>query len=196
MIKYGGSPALFPLLLMVALAGLAYWLEASTEPPRQENASLRHDPDATAENFTVLRYGPDGRLRYRLVADYMEHYPDDDSSLIQLPRLTSYRPRSPNINLTGKSALVTEKGSHILVQEDVVLTRAAFAGRPELVARTPELTVLPDEGKAFNHHPVQITQGNSWLNGIGLQMDNNEGTFIVQKRARGEYARNPVPVAP
>jgi lipopolysaccharide export system protein LptC len=194
MIKYGGSPALFPLLLMVALAGLVYWLEVRTEPPLpQEDANLRHDPDATAENFTVLRYGTDGRLRYRLVADYMEHYPDDDSSLIQLPRLTSFRPQSPDINLTGKSALVTEKGNRVLVQEDVVLTRAPFAGRPALVARTPELTVLPDEGKAFNHHPVQITQGESWLNGVGLQMDNNQGTFILQKQARGAYVRNPAP---
>ncbi|MDR1890435.1 MAG: LPS export ABC transporter periplasmic protein LptC [Zoogloeaceae bacterium] len=194
MIKYGGAPALFPLLLMMTLAGLVYWLEISTEPlPPKADANLRHDPDATAEKFTVLRYGPDGRLHYQLVADYMEHYPDDDSSLIQTPRLTNYRPQSPDVTLIGKSALVTEEGKRVLVQENVVLTRAAFAGRPALVARTPELTVLPDEGKAFNQHPVQITQGDSWINGVGLQMDNNLGTFVLQKQVRGAYVRNPAP---
>ena len=194
MIKYGGAPALFPLLLLVALAGLAYWLEASTEPPTpQPDANLRHDPDATVEKFTVLRYDLNGKLRYRLVADYMEHYPDDDSSLVQNPRLINYRPKSPDITLTGKSALVTEKGNRVLMQEDVVLTRAAFADRPALVARTPELTVLPDEGKAFNQHPVRITQGTSWMNGIGLQMDDHQGTFVLQKQARGAYVRSPAP---
>ncbi|GHT93705.1 hypothetical protein AGMMS49545_13590 [Betaproteobacteria bacterium] len=190
MLKHGSAPALFPLLLLVALAALAYWLEASTEPqPPQPDANLRHDPDATAEKFTVLRYDPGGKLRYRLVADAMEHYPDDDSSHVQNPRLTHYRPQSPDITLTGKSALVTEKGNRVLIQEDVALTRAGFAGRPELVARTSELTVLPDEGKAFNHHPVHITQGTNWMNGVGLQMDNNEGTFVLQKQARGAYVR-------
>jgi lipopolysaccharide export system protein LptC len=194
MLKYGSVPALFPLLLLATLAGLAYWLEKSTEtPPSKADANLRHDPDATAENFTVLRYGPDGKLRYRLTANHMEHYPDDDSSLILAPRLIHYRPKSPDITLTGKSALVTEKGQRVRVQEDVVLTRAAFAGRPELVARTPELTVLPEEGKAFNQHPVQITQGKSWITGVGLQADNNQGTFILRKQARGAYIRTPTP---
>jgi lipopolysaccharide export system protein LptC len=192
--RYGGAPALFPLLLLAILAGLAYWLEKSTEVAAPKaDANLRHDPDAIAKNFTVLRYDPDGKLRYRLEADYMEHYPDDDSSRIQLPRLTNYRPQSPDITLIGKSARITEKGKHILVQEDVVLTRLAFEGRPPLIAHTPELTVLPDEGRAFNQHPVKITQGKSQIEGLGLQMDNNLGVFILQKQVRGVYVRTLTP---
>jgi lipopolysaccharide export system protein LptC len=185
------------LLLLLALTGVAaltFWLkESAAPPPSPTDEGLRHIPDARAENFVILRFDANGNLRYRLIADYMEHYPDDDSHQVRMPRLISYRSQSPEVSLSGKSALITEQGKRVLVQEDVVLTRAAFAGNPALIARTPELVVLPDEGKAFNQHPVRITQGENWLTGVGLQMDNNQSTFVLQKNVRGEYLRRAKP---
>ncbi|MDR2625673.1 MAG: LPS export ABC transporter periplasmic protein LptC [Zoogloeaceae bacterium] len=188
---------LLPLLALIGIAALTFWLKESASPSQaQAEERPRHDPDAQAENFVVLRFDAEGNLRYRLVADYMAHYPDDDSNHVRMPRLNSYRPQSPEITLSGKSAIVTEQGGRVLVQEDVVLTRAAFAGNPELVARTPELVVLPNEGKAFNRHPVRITQGVSWLSGVGLQVDERQSTFVLQSNVRGEYLRKAKPGTP
>ncbi|MDR3158932.1 MAG: LPS export ABC transporter periplasmic protein LptC [Zoogloeaceae bacterium] len=188
---------LLPILALCGIAALTFWLKESASPPQpRAEERPRHDPDAQAENFVVLRFDADGNLRYRLVADYMEHYPDDDSHHVRMPRLIAYRPQSPEITLSGKSAIVTEQGKRVLVQEDVVLTRAAFVGNPELVARTPELVVLPDEGRAFNRHPVRITQGENWLSGVGLQVDERQSTFALQSNVRGEYLRKAKPGTP
>ncbi len=184
----------FPFVVLVVLAGLSFWLEQVTEVPLIPNdGKTRHDPDTLVERLVVHRHGPDGALKYKLTAERMEHYPDDESSLVLSPRLTSYRPDSPEVVLTGRQAIVTQQGKHVLVQEDVVVTRAAFADRAELVARTPELTVLPEDGKAYNQHPVHITQGESWMRGIGVQVDNNQGTFSLQSQVTGEYLRKPAP---
>lgn len=189
-----GFASSFPIVILVILAGLSFWLEQATEVPLIKNdGKTRHDPDTLVDQLVVHRFGPDGQLQYKLVADHMEHYPDDESSLVQAPRLTSLRPGSPDVVLTGKQALVTQQGKHVLVQENVVVTRAAYADREALVARTEELTVLPDDGKAFNAHPVHITQGESWMKGTGLELDNNQGTFSLQANVTGEYFAKPQP---
>jgi lipopolysaccharide export system protein LptC len=188
---------LLPLLMLSGLAALTYWLAETARPPQtQTDVRLRHEPDASAEDFVVLRFDVNGNLRYRLDADEMQHFPDDDSHYVRMPRLTSYRPGAPIVTLSGKSAIITEQDKRVLVQEDVVLTRAPFAGRPALVARTPELVALPDEGLAFNQHPVRITQGKNWISGVGLQVDNNRSTFVLQSKVRGEYLRKAPPLNP
>ncbi|MDR0674034.1 MAG: LPS export ABC transporter periplasmic protein LptC [Zoogloeaceae bacterium] len=197
MIQKLNVASLLPLLALIGIAALTFWLkESASPPPARMDEAQRHSPDATAENFVVLRFDANGDLRYRLVADAMTHYPDDDSSHVEMPRLTSYRPKSPEITLSGKSAIITEQGKRVLVREDVALTRAASAGNPALVVRTPELVVLPDEGRAFNQHPVRITQGENWLTGVGLQMDNNQSTFALRSHVRGEYLRKAKPSDP
>jgi len=184
----------FPFVVLVTLAGLSFWLEQISEVPLIRNdGKTRHDPDTLVNRLVVYRYGPDGTPKYKLTAERMEHYPDDESSLVHSPRLISYRPDSPEVVLTGRQAIVTQQGKHVLVQENVVVTRAAFADRAELVARTPELTVLPEDGKAYNQHPVHITQGESWMRGVGVQVDNNQGTFSLQSQVTGEYFRKPAP---
>jgi lipopolysaccharide export system protein LptC len=188
---------LLPLLILSSLAALTYWLaESAYSPQSRADERPRHDPDASAENFVVLRFDANGDLRYRLEADETQHFPDDDSYHVRMPRLISYRPQSPMVTLSSKSAIITEQGKRVLLQEDVVLARPPFAGRPALTARTPELVVLPDEGRAFNQHLVRITQGENWLSGVGLQMDNNRATFTLQSNVRGEYLRKAPPSNP
>lgn len=183
-----GTSSFFPLLILAVLAGLSFWLDQATEVQLIKNdGKSRHDPDTVVDNLVVFRHGPDGVLKYKLVGTHMEHYPDNESSLVTAPHLTSYRPGAPDMLLSGQTATVTQEGKHVLVQGEVVVTRAAFADRAELVARTPELTILPDAGKAFNQHPVHITQGESWMKGIGVEVDNNLGTFSLASRVTGEY---------
>jgi len=188
----GVAATLFPLLVLSGLALLAFWLSEAVTPSSQpDDAAKRHAPDAIAENFILYRYNTTGKLAYRLEATRMEHYPDDDSSLIYTPRLIRYRPNLPDVTMTAQSAHVTTRGEQVLLRDDVVIVRGAYANRPELIAKTPELTVLPEEGKAFNQHPVAITQGKSWVNGIGLLADNDLKTFTLRKSVRGEYTRTP-----
>jgi lipopolysaccharide export system protein LptC len=185
-----GATTFFPLFVLAILAGLSFWLRQATDVPlTADNGATRHDPDILVDNFIVHRMGPDGVLKYKLVAAHMEHYPDDDSNLIWLPHLTSYRPGAPDVFLSGKTALVTEKGARVVVRDDVVLNRPAFADRPEMTAYTPELTILPDDGRAFNQHPVLITQGESWIKGIGVEVDNNLGTVTLLSQVTGAYLK-------
>ncbi len=150
-----GSSQLFVIVLLALLAGLSFWLQRAVTPVEVvRDGKLRHDPDAIAENFLVRQFDEKGRVKYRLTAPYMMHFPDDDSSELKSPTLIHYRPNAPQLTLTGKNAKVTSKGKTVFLWDDVRAVRAATPARPELVARMPDLTVQPDDGTAFTQCPV------------------------------------------
>jgi lipopolysaccharide export system protein LptC len=181
---------LFPIILLALLAGLSFWLQSAinVEEPRRDGKE-RHDPDAIVENFTVRRFAASGQVKYRLTAPYLEHFPDDDSSELRSPTLHNYRPDAPPVTFTARNARVSAGGETVFLWDDVRASRAATADRPELLARMPDLTVQPDLGTAFTNSPVEITMGQSWLKGVGAQLDNNAATFVLQSQVTGVYVR-------
>ena len=184
------SSQLFPLILIGSLAALTFWLERVVDiPGSRRDGKMRHDPDAIVENFSVRQFNSEGLLQSRLQAPYMEHYPDDDSSLIQKPYYTYYRPNLPDTVITSKQARVTEKGDKVYLWGDVVATRAATAARAKMVARTPDLTIRPDDGTGFTDSPVEITQASSWMKGIGMDINNKTSVFVLRSQVTGMLLR-------
>ena len=181
---------LFPIIMLALLAGLTFWLQSTIDAGNgKHDGKLRHDPDAMAENFVVRRFDESGQVKYRLTAPYLEHYPDDDSSELKSPTLISYRPEAPSITVKGDHAKVTSKGETVYLWDNVSVTRAGTTDRLELVARMPDLTAQPDAGFAFTNSPVEITQGQSWMTGVGARIDNNNATFELQSQVKGQYIR-------
>ena len=181
---------LFPVVVLLVLAGLSFWLQSTVDRGDTKNdGKFRHDPDAMAENFTVRRFDQGGQIKYRLTAPYLVHYPDDDTSEVKSPTLTSYRADGSHVVVTGDNAKVTAKGETIFLWDNVSVTRAATPDRQEMVARMPDLTAQPDAGIAFTGSPVEITQGQSWIKGIGIHIDNNNSTLVLQSQVRGQFIR-------
>lgn len=192
MIRWSGQ--LFPLLVLSLLAGLSFWLERAVDlPDAKRDGKLRHDPDTFVENFTVKRFNAEGVLQYRLVSPHMFHYADDDSSLFLKPTVTYYRPDSPDMVLAGGQGYSSSKGETVHFWDNVVATRAATDKRPEMLARMPNLTVQPDAGTAFTDSPVEITQGQSWMKGVGMTLDNNTSILVLQSQVTGYYLQPKAP---
>lgn len=180
----------FPIVVLAVLAGLSFWLQSTVDRGATKNdGKFRHDPDALAENVVVRRFDHTGQVKYRLTAPHFVHYPDDDTSELKSPTLISYSPAGAQVIVTGDHAKVSAKGETIFLWDNVSLTRTATAGRPALVARMPDLTAQPDAGLAFTGSPVEITQGQSWVKGVGIHIDNNTSTLVLQSQVRGQYIR-------
>jgi len=56
---------------------------------------------------------------------------------------------------------------------------------------------LPDDDKAFTKSPVLITQGNSWVKGVGMQVDSRAQTYLLESQAtaflESKHAKKPRP---
>lgn len=181
--KQWGS-ALFPLSLLLALTGLTFWLRYATElPEARHDGKNRHDPDYIVTDGVLRKLDQTGRLQYTLNAADIRHYPDDDSTDMIRPSLVYLYPKSPTVTMLAERAHSNKDGKQIDLYDNVRINRAASAKDEAMSAFTPQLTVLPDDEKAYTKSPVLITQGKSWIKAVGMQVDNRAQTYVLESQA-------------
>jgi lipopolysaccharide export system protein LptC len=180
--KQWGS-ALFPLSLLLALAGLTFWLRYATElPSARHDGKNRHDPDYIVTDGLLRKLDQTGRLQYTLNATDIRHYPDDDTTDLLKPHLVYLYPTRPTVTMLADRGHANAGGQQLDLYGDVQVIRAASAKDEAMNGFTPQLTIFPDDEKAFTKSPVLITQGKSWVKGIGMQVDTRAQTYVLESQ--------------
>jgi lipopolysaccharide export system protein LptC len=179
--------AWFPLLLLGALAGLTFWLDRAVQLPPVATNVLRHDPDYIVNGLSAVRMGADGRTKSTLTAAKMLHYPDDDSTLLTTPRWVSYEPDAPPLTITSREAMVSSNGEDIVFRDNVRVVRAAHAEHSELVLETSLLHAIPDKNIAETDQPVKITDANTVVHAIGLELNSETHVLKLLSQVKGTY---------
>lgn len=182
--KNNWGSALFPLAILLTLSALTFWLVHAVElPEERRDGKNRHDPDYIIEQARLRKLDRTGRLHYTLNADEIRHFPDDDTSELSKPVIVFLHTKNPPVTISSERAHVGTNGEQVDLYENVRLLREASPTKAAMLITMPDLTVLPDDDKAFTKSPVRMTQGKSWLTGIGLQVDNTTQTYILESQA-------------
>lgn len=182
--------AWFPVLLLAAVAAVTVWLDRQVQPPEPAgNSKARHDPDYIVNNFTVTRIGPDGIVRYKLTARRMEHYPDNDTTFLDAPKLVNFRNASVTVTATAKTATLSSNGENAYLEEDVRLVRSAYGNRSALTVQTTWLHVIPDYGIAKTDRPVRIQDATTVITSNGLEFNNDTQIIKFLSMVRGRYEK-------
>ncbi len=106
-----GSNQLFVVVLLALLAGLSFWLQRAVTPVEiVRDGKLRHDPDAMAENFLVRQFDEKGRVKYRLTAPYMMHFPERRFVRTEVADLDSLSPGRCITDAVGQECPGHEQG--------------------------------------------------------------------------------------
>lgn len=184
--------ALFaPLVLMALLAGVTYWINqiVQADGPRKPP---RHDPDYIITHFNVRRFDTNGVLQHTLIAEKMEHYPDDDTSVVTSPHLINHR--QPVTNIFARQALVSKDAKEIYFVDNVrVVRQGATEQALATIMKTRLLTVFPDDEIGHAITPVTITQGKSIINGTRLDLNNKSGITVLSGRVTAILHHNQTP---
>lgn len=180
-----------PLLPLLGLLGVTYWLNQLVQPePAKPDSSKRHDPDAIMENFSAIKLNEQGTPRFIMAAKKMQHYPDDDSTTLEMPRLTTLSADRPPIHTTAKRGLVSSKGDEVFLHDDVKVLREASTAQDELTLRTEYLHVIPDKDLANTDRAVTIVDAHNTVHATGLEMDNKARTLKLLSQVRSEHVPN------
>jgi lipopolysaccharide export system protein LptC len=183
------TASLLPLLLAGLLAGMTYWLDLATRPTTIANdGKTRHDPDFIAENFEVRRFNPEGTLQHTLRASSLQHFPDDDSTIVLSPQLTYHH--RPSTLVSAREARLDSKGAHVQLIDDVRVTRSGEGGKPDTVLSTQQLDAFPDDEIALSSVPVTITQGRTQIQGNRLNANNKTAIYVLDGAVHGVFLRN------
>ncbi len=182
--------ALIPVLMMLLLVALTYFLDRWVQPaPPPQDGKNRHDPDYFIDNFEALRYNPDGSLRYRLTASRLTHYPDTDSADLTTTRLISYSRNSGPVTLTGDQAHTTAQGKRVDMTGHVEVTRPSNTRQGTLYVRTQALTIYPDDQTATTRAPVVIDTDHLHLTGTGMDFDQANHILKLHANVRARYVK-------
>jgi len=191
--KHWGS-ALFPLSILLALTLLTFWLRYATEldEPRRDGKH-RHDPDYIVSDAVLRKLDANGQLKYTLRAVDVRHFPDDDTTDLLKPRLTqqSSQPEKAPVTVSADKGHLSNDNTRVDLTGNVFIRRPAAGRDEELTASMPELTVFPDDERAFTKSHVVLTKGSSWVKGVGMQVDNKAQTYLLESQVTGLLDRKP-----
>ena len=183
------SARLFPLVLMLALAGLTFWLERMVREEEGVHPSLRrHDPDYILENLVHTRYNAAGAVESTLAAAKMLHYPDDDTTDLIAPRLVQTKPQEPRVTVTADRGAVSEDGEEVFLYDNVLLVRDGGSERPETRMSTSFLHLARGGSVISTDREVVITEDERVLSGRGMEYRNDSQELFLRERVRGRYA--------
>jgi lipopolysaccharide export system protein LptC len=179
---------LFPLLLMLALAVLTYWLELATRAEEESRqAPRRHDPDYIVDRLMHTRFNAQGLAESTLAAQNMLHYPDDDSTELVAPRLVQTKTNQAPVTVSAERATLSRDGEELFLYDNVLVVRAADAGRPETRMRTSFLHIARAQSVLRTDADVVITEGDRVLSGRGMEYHTDSRQFFLRERVRGRY---------
>jgi lipopolysaccharide export system protein LptC len=188
------SSAFFPLSLLLTLTLLTFWLRYVTEmdAPKRDGKH-RHDPDYILSNTVARKLDLNGQLKYTLRAVDIRHYPDDDTTDLTMPRLThqNHGSAKPPLTVSARRGHLSNDNKQVDLYEDVRIHRPPSGKYEELTATMNALTVFPDDEIALTKSPVRITQGKSWVKGVGMRVNQRTQTYVIESRVLGLMESKP-----
>jgi lipopolysaccharide export system protein LptC len=181
---------LFSLALAAGLAALTMWLEHMVQAPAAGRPNtLEHDPDFIVEGFTATSLDKAGRPESQLTAIRMTHYPDDETTEIEEPRLVQFREQGPPVRISAERGTVTKDGEEVRLYGNVLVVREGTKGRPALQMETTYLQVFPKQDVARTPEAVVITEGASRLTGVGMDYNTKTRQLELKARVSGTFVR-------
>jgi len=179
--------AWLPLLPLLLLLAATYWLNLQVQPLPQLQGQQRHDVDYVVEILSAITLNAQGQPRFTLGAERLWHYPDDDTTHLQMPRLTSLYPdRLPTIT-TSQTGMISSKGDDVFLYDEVRIVRPAGEGTGEVRFATDYLHAVPDRDWAETNQSVVMTSQNDVIRAVGMELDNKARTVRLLSRVRATH---------
>lgn len=166
-------------LMLAILAGLAVasWWAADyvqRSVSFDEVIASSHSPDAWSGKFTLVESDETGRVRSRMMADSMEHFPDTNTWEVTYPKFISQVPNQPVMEAVADKAIMFSDSSEKIIQliGNAKLIRHAYQKNTKMDVQSQELWVYPEKQVVQTDKPVVVNQGSSRLKGMGMTYNN------------------------
>lgn len=177
-----------PLMPLIGLLGITYWLNQQVQPDKANaDSRKRHDPDAIVDNFSATTLNDQGLPSFIMAAKQMLHYPDDDSTTLENPRITMLSTGQPALYATAKHATISSKGDQIFLRDDVEVVREANKPQDSFKLQTEYLRIVPGKNSADSDRAVTITGDHNVIHAIGMELDNNTRVLKLLSRVTSDH---------
>ena len=127
---------------IVVMIGLSIWLQANfLNPKLHQNApTISHELDYYIDKFTATERNSNG-VAYILEAKRLVHYPDDNTSELDEPKLRQYNEGELSRTTSSDYGELLEDGTKILLQGNVQVTQGATDTAVDSVTSANRMTI-------------------------------------------------------
>jgi lipopolysaccharide export system protein LptC len=178
---------LFPLVLVLALALLTFWLERTVRDEEVHPSQRRHDPDYLVEQFVVTKFNAAGALESTVSATKMIHYPDDDSTELVAPRVVQAKANQPRMTLSADRGAISHNGEELFLFGNALLVREAGGGRSEARMQSSFLHVIGARSLVRTDREVQVFESGRTLSGRGMEYHNETWQLFLRDQVRARF---------
>lgn len=178
-----------PLLPVLGLLLGSYWLNLQVRPLETSTGAQRHDIDFVVYGLRSTALNTEGQPRFTLLSEKMWHYPDDDTTHMQKPNLTSFFIDQPPTEIDALNGMLSSKGEEIRLRQDVHIFRPGKLSSQTQHFHTEYLRVLPDDGWAETDFPVRMYDQYNTINAIGMELNNETRTVKLLNQVRAVHEK-------
>lgn len=177
-------PLLPPLLLLAA----TYWLNQQVQPvPAKPDSSKRHDIDYEVDKLSSVTLNEQGQARYMMTTEKMWHYPDDDSTHLQMPRFVSlHNDRAPMVTW-AKTGKISSRGDEISLYDEVKIMRLGNDKQGDMTFNTDYLHIVPERDIIDTDRPVTLVTAYDSIRAVGMTLDNKSRTIALLSNVRATH---------
>jgi lipopolysaccharide export system protein LptC len=145
------------------------WIVSTLSDEDAESVSKEHKMDYYLKNFTTTLMGVDGKPDKRLSAKRMLHYPDDDSTELEEPLITTFEVNAPKWKIQSETGWLSGDGELLLLQGKVTMDRPKSLNADPAHLVTRNLRVQPKQNYAETEESITITTPDNRITSKGMQ---------------------------
>ena len=181
-----------PVGLMGLLALGTYWLVQSTPTAGLPVAEgpVRHEPDYFMRNFSVRTFVETGRLKSEVFGVAARHYPDSDTTEIDLVRIRAFDEQGRLTTATANRALTNSDASEVRLFGKALIVREALVDKsgqvsPRMEFRGEYLHAFMNTERVESNRPVELLRGKDIFLGDTMEYDNLHQVMIMRGGVKG-----------
>ena len=174
--------------VLALIAGGGWWLSETVNAPEYGADDGSRRPDYFLRMFSNTVYDEEGLPSRELAATQMRHYPKDDSTEVDEPRLTLYREGGVRWTVVAEGGKLSGDGGVLLLEGNVTIERESAEQALPIRIETADMLVYPERNLAETGEEVRIASGKSWIHAKGMRAWFDESARIkLLSNVRGRY---------
>ena len=168
------------LMIIIVIAAVSAWLLyriADSEP--ETRAVVYHGPDYYMEDFVTTTINSNGTPKSKLNANYMAHYPENDTTELLKPEMEIFRENKMPLFIVAEKGWVTSDNEVILLTGNVELWENNVNGIRVFQVNTENAQVLLNQEYAETEDHARIISGKTIMTGKGMRAHFDNGILEI-----------------
>lgn len=174
-------------LAFVALLFSSWFFSRELPYKKLDAETLSVTPDMIIQGLTMRKFDERGKLANQLDAPFVQHFPKDDSHILQKPYIRIYQPDETAMEIRSAKAHSVQRGETITFIKNVIVDQVEANGVVASTLKTEKIIYQSKQKIASTDLPVTFEQAGNVVQSTGMTAWLEEKRVKLLSQARGRY---------